>query len=120
MARHMKAASCRLLRSHAAVDGTPHRLMVPHTPPRAPWAAPRPSEEATATTCLRNWQSQFAGKQVSATLFCTHRWTTIRLLPNAALPMPTHRARSPRTCITSPAPCLAGFARDAVGSPGGR
>ena len=47
-------------------------------------------------------------------------WTTIRLLPNAALPMPTHRARSPRTCVTSPAPCLAGFPRDAVGRPGRR
>ena len=51
MARHMKAASCRLLRSHAAVDGTPRRLMVPHTPPRPPWAAPRRREEAVRTTC---------------------------------------------------------------------
>ena len=51
MARHMQAASCRLLRSHAAVDGTPRRLMVPHTPPRQPWAAPRRREEAVRTTC---------------------------------------------------------------------
>jgi len=31
-----------------------------------------------------------------------------------------HRARLSRTCVTSPAPCLAGFARDAVGHPGRR
>ena len=62
MARHMKAASCRLLRSHAAVDGTPHRLMVPHTPPRAPWAAPRPSEEANANNMLAQLAIAFAGK----------------------------------------------------------
>ena len=64
MARHMKAASCRLLRSHAAVDGTPHRLMVPHTPPRAPWAAPRPSEEANGNNMLAQlaiavWENSF-------------------------------------------------------------
>ena len=44
MARHMKAASCRLLRSHAAVDGTPHRLMVPHRAPRPSAALPRQQE----------------------------------------------------------------------------
>ena len=62
MARHMKAASCRLLRSHAAVDGTPHRLMVPHTPPRAPWAAPRPSEEANGNNMLAQLRNRVCGK----------------------------------------------------------
>ena len=62
MARHMKAASCRLLRSHAAVDGTPHRLMVPHTPPRAPWAAPRPSEEANGDNMLAQLRNRVCGK----------------------------------------------------------
>ena len=44
MARHMKAASCRLLRSHAAVDGTPRRLTVPHRAPRPAAALPRQQE----------------------------------------------------------------------------
>ena len=62
MARHMKAASCRLLRSHAAVDGTPHRLMVPHTPPRPPWAAPRPREEANVNNMLAQLRNRVCGK----------------------------------------------------------
>ena len=44
MARHMKAASCRLLRSHAAVDGTPRRLTVSHRAPRPAAALPRQQE----------------------------------------------------------------------------
>ena len=46
MARHMKAASCRLLRSHAAVDGTPRRLTVSHRAPRPAAALPRLLEDA--------------------------------------------------------------------------
>ena len=117
MARHMKAASCRLLRSHAAVDGTPHRLMVPHTPPRPPWAAPRRPKRPTPTTCVRNCTIRFTRKSVAHTVLHP-QVDDVAALPYAALPMPTHRARSPRTCITSPAPCLAGFPRDAVGRPG--
>ena len=73
MARHMKAASCRLLRSHAAVDGTPHRLMVPHRAPRPSAALPRQQEAnflPTVAFCAaisRNF------KIAAQHCFCTHR-----------------------------------------------
>ena len=100
MARHMKAASCRLLRSHAAVDGTPHRLMVPHTPPRPPWAAPRPREEANANNMvLRNCNHILRENQLR-TLFCTRRTTSAA----AALRRPAH-AHTP-SCSICPRPAL--------------
>ena len=83
MARHMKAASCRLLRSHAAVDGTPHRLMVPHRAPRPSAALPRQQE---ANSCQRSHsarQSAEISKSLRNTVFApagnTGRPETLKL-----------------------------------------
>ena len=68
MARHMKAASCRLLRSHAAVDGTPHAQAngAAHTSPPAVGRSRR-REEANAN----NMRAQLHN-QVCAKISCAH------------------------------------------------
>ena len=123
LARHVKAVSSRSRRSHAVTDCSLRRLMVSDTPPELRAALPRRQEASS----LRNGiflaaisaNRKFLRNQVLDNQR-SFKVDDVAALPYAALPMPTHRARSPRTCITSPAPCLAGFARDAVGSPGRR
>ena len=91
MARHMKAASCRLLRSHAAVDGTPRRLTVSHRAPR-PAAALSRQQEANF---LRNCRI-VRGNQKKSKNRCAHCFAPSGgHVDSAALRRPA-RAHTPR------------------------